>query len=306
VPEERQRDILKRLGFGVTGGDVWEIAVPSWRRDVIGSADIVEEVIRIEGLDALLQPGAVLVFGDPFGTNEVPAFLEVAACHAAQAGHGILLALEIPAPEQPLLDAFLVSGGTPADRAALLGGRFWNRPYQDGRSSRAVYELVDRVRALRSQAPARVVGIDQPALQGSERDAFMAGKVLQAREQAPGSVTFVLTGNAHARTVKGAPWDAEFLPLGWHLEKAVGKRLLSLDASFSRGQAWVCNLLPEPVCGPREMPRPRHTLGTLWRNAVMAGDVPRVERFGARTGEGFDGIFFVGAISASGPAKAFY
>jgi phenylalanyl-tRNA synthetase beta chain len=53
VPEERQRDILKRLGFGVTGGDVWEIAVPTWRRDVIGSADIVEEVIRIEGLAAV-------------------------------------------------------------------------------------------------------------------------------------------------------------------------------------------------------------------------------------------------------------
>ena len=53
VPEERQRDILQRLGFGVTTGDTWEIAVPSWRRDVIGSADIVEEVIRIEGLDAV-------------------------------------------------------------------------------------------------------------------------------------------------------------------------------------------------------------------------------------------------------------
>jgi phenylalanyl-tRNA synthetase beta chain len=51
VPEDRQRDILQRLGFGVNGGNPWEIAVPSWRRDVIGSADIVEEVIRIEGLD---------------------------------------------------------------------------------------------------------------------------------------------------------------------------------------------------------------------------------------------------------------
>ncbi|HEX8534925.1 MAG TPA: phenylalanine--tRNA ligase subunit beta [Allosphingosinicella sp.] len=53
VPEELQRNILQRLGFGVSGGDTWEIRVPSWRRDVIGSADIVEEVIRIEGLDAV-------------------------------------------------------------------------------------------------------------------------------------------------------------------------------------------------------------------------------------------------------------
>ena len=33
-----------------TRGDIWRVAVPSWRRDVDGSADIVEEVVRIEGL----------------------------------------------------------------------------------------------------------------------------------------------------------------------------------------------------------------------------------------------------------------
>ena len=51
VSEERQRDILSRLGFRVESGDPWIIAIPSWRRDVTGSADIVEEVVRIEGLE---------------------------------------------------------------------------------------------------------------------------------------------------------------------------------------------------------------------------------------------------------------
>ncbi len=49
VAEDRQRDILERLGFVV--GDGWRVTVPSWRRDVDGTADLVEEVIRIEGLD---------------------------------------------------------------------------------------------------------------------------------------------------------------------------------------------------------------------------------------------------------------
>jgi phenylalanyl-tRNA synthetase beta chain len=53
LPEERQRDILDRLGFSVNGGNPWQISVPSWRRDVTGSADIVEEVVRIEGLGAV-------------------------------------------------------------------------------------------------------------------------------------------------------------------------------------------------------------------------------------------------------------
>ncbi|HYG28601.1 MAG TPA: phenylalanine--tRNA ligase subunit beta [Allosphingosinicella sp.] len=51
VPEARQREILERLGFGVELGESWTISVPSWRRDVTGSADIVEEVARIEGYD---------------------------------------------------------------------------------------------------------------------------------------------------------------------------------------------------------------------------------------------------------------
>jgi phenylalanyl-tRNA synthetase beta chain len=54
VPADRQQDILQRLGFTLTrgGGEAaWRLAVPSWRRDIEGAADIVEEVIRIEGLD---------------------------------------------------------------------------------------------------------------------------------------------------------------------------------------------------------------------------------------------------------------
>jgi phenylalanyl-tRNA synthetase beta chain len=49
VAPERQKDILERLGFAVDGD--WQVTIPSWRRDVDGSADLVEEVIRIEGID---------------------------------------------------------------------------------------------------------------------------------------------------------------------------------------------------------------------------------------------------------------
>lgn len=49
VAADRQKDILERLGFTVDGG--WNVGVPSWRRDVEGTADLVEEVIRIEGID---------------------------------------------------------------------------------------------------------------------------------------------------------------------------------------------------------------------------------------------------------------
>ncbi|RYD91729.1 MAG: phenylalanine--tRNA ligase subunit beta, partial [Sphingomonadales bacterium] len=52
VPLTEARRILNHLGFTVAGsGPVVKIAVPSWRADVHGKADIVEEIVRIVGVD---------------------------------------------------------------------------------------------------------------------------------------------------------------------------------------------------------------------------------------------------------------
>ena len=51
--EDRIAEILLALGFTVARGTPWSVTPPSWRRDVEGPADLVEEVARIEGFDAL-------------------------------------------------------------------------------------------------------------------------------------------------------------------------------------------------------------------------------------------------------------
>ena len=52
VPEEKTLDILKDLGFKIKGeGEKINCEVPPWRGDVIGEADLVEEVVRIWGFD---------------------------------------------------------------------------------------------------------------------------------------------------------------------------------------------------------------------------------------------------------------
>jgi phenylalanyl-tRNA synthetase beta chain len=54
VPAEKSLDILSRLGFEPQGsGEVVDVVVPSWRPDVDGKADLVEEVMRIHGVDRI-------------------------------------------------------------------------------------------------------------------------------------------------------------------------------------------------------------------------------------------------------------
>jgi phenylalanyl-tRNA synthetase beta chain len=54
IPRDEQVRILTALGFSATGtGDVLEVWVPSWRRDVQGEPDLVEEVARMASLTKL-------------------------------------------------------------------------------------------------------------------------------------------------------------------------------------------------------------------------------------------------------------
>jgi len=65
VPVVEMKRILARLGFMVAGsGSVVKVAVPSWRSDVHGKADIVEEIVRIFGVDKVPET--------PFGRSEEP------------------------------------------------------------------------------------------------------------------------------------------------------------------------------------------------------------------------------------------
>jgi phenylalanyl-tRNA synthetase beta chain len=52
LPFSDIKPVLERLGFAVAGkGPVVKVAIPTWRPDVDGKADLVEEVVRIAGVD---------------------------------------------------------------------------------------------------------------------------------------------------------------------------------------------------------------------------------------------------------------
>lgn len=56
--------ILKALGFGIEGkGEDLQVTVPSWRPDVGGAVDLVEEVVRIHGIDKVPSTAMSRTYG---------------------------------------------------------------------------------------------------------------------------------------------------------------------------------------------------------------------------------------------------
>ncbi|WP_455479473.1 phenylalanine--tRNA ligase subunit beta [Bartonella sp. B23] len=54
IEREQAIAILTQLGFHIEGeGDVVTVKVPTWRPDIVGKADLVEEIMRIYGLDKI-------------------------------------------------------------------------------------------------------------------------------------------------------------------------------------------------------------------------------------------------------------
>jgi phenylalanyl-tRNA synthetase beta chain len=110
IGEDRQQDILERLGFSVTHGHPWQVAVPSWRRDIDDAADLVEEVIRIEGLERI--PSTPLPRRDgvakPMATPTQKLERRVRRAAAARG-----------------LDEAVTWSFIPEDEAALFGGAAW-------------------------------------------------------------------------------------------------------------------------------------------------------------------------------------
>lgn len=244
----------------------------------------------IGGLGEVLKPGKILLLGEMHGTAESPAFVADLTCHAARAQRPVTVALEINRAESPRVEAYLASKGLPDDRAALVQGSFWNNQPRDGRNSEAMVGLLDSLRKLRQQgAPVKVELIDPGPggfKDGQDRDRQMAANLAAAVERSPGDVLVALTGNYHNRIVRGWAHGPDYEWMGYILRQKYADRIVSLNATSTGGTAWACfgeDCRSHPMKGRGEAGDLRITLH------------PRDE-------SGYDGTYFIGAMTASPPA----
>ncbi|MEZ5332585.1 MAG: hypothetical protein R2991_11155 [Thermoanaerobaculia bacterium] len=245
----------------------------------------------VPGADALLVPGRVVMLGEMHGTQESPAFVADLVCRAVEEGLAVRVGLEIAVEERPALAAFLDSAGSEADREALLSTPFWTRPYQDGRSSRAMAALLASLRALRAAGGAVTVFPFSHENAGAGRDAAMARTIAEAVDRDEKALTLTLSGNLHSRTGPGSPWDPGFEPMGYLLARErPDLDLVSLDVRYAGGEAWICTGAEVSSCGARPLG------GTLAESATCA------VALAPEAAEGHDGSYCVGTLHASPPA----
>ena len=93
VPAEESVSVLGRLGFSIRGaGYFLDVAVPSWRPDVEGKADLVEEVMRIHGVD-MIAPRPLANHNAVNGRILTPLQIRTRAAKRALAVRGMMEAV---------------------------------------------------------------------------------------------------------------------------------------------------------------------------------------------------------------------
>ncbi len=242
-------------------------------------------------MSGLLQPNTAILVGGLHGTVESPAFVQALACTALSYGFDVNVGLEIPDDETAAVRAFLASDGGPVALSALLAGPFWTAESADGRSSTAILGLLDDFRGRELEgAELNVVLIDSYG--ATDRDVAMARRVIAAVDATPDAVTITLTGNLHSRGVRGVSCDADYEPMGYLVSQDLGDGAVrTLDVGHSGGSAWTCS--EDRTCGPT----------AFQSNASEnVATVPAIKTFAAPNAEGYDGVYFVGALSPATPA----
>jgi phenylalanyl-tRNA synthetase beta chain len=274
VPEARQREILESLGFELKGH---EVAIPSWRRDVDGPADLVEEIARIIGYDQVPATPLERTAGVAKPTARRPRLIERRVRRTA-AARGL---------DEAVTWSFISD-----EEAEAFGGGDW----------RLANPISEDMKVMR---PSLLPGLIAAARRNLDRGAasvrlFELGRRYLGDAEHP-TLTFLLAGDRQAR--------------GWQSGKAQGFDAFDAKAEvlalLDAAGAPVANLQVFPDAGPTWHPGRSAKLGLGPKTIVASfGELhPSLQKSldapaGAVAGEIY--LDSIPAPRASGHARAAY
>lgn len=187
----------------------------------------------------------VILLGEIHGTVEMPEFAGDLLCHFAQKKQAVMLGLEMSESMQPMLNDYMASGGSAADRSKLLAAPFWTFASKFGMASTAILATIEKARYLKVKGlPVLLFAFDGTNDENTfkitdaentrfMRDFIMATTIARRAAQYKNHHILVLTGNLHAVKTASEMRMASFI------EKFVPV----FSAKFvptKGGQSWSC------------------------------------------------------------------
>jgi hypothetical protein len=184
----------------------------------------------------LLKSNDAILIGEIHGTNEAPQFVEGLVNLWLGSGEKVLLGLEINMDNQASIDSFIRSG----EPEVLSRMPFFNRSLEDGRSSKA---MADLIKSCYHKRGCKIICLDAPSSNAQmNRDSAMAACAISALRSNKGWKMISLTGNVHSKLEPG-PFG---YPMGYCLinlsqHKLGRKQVASLEIVSEGGTSWTCS-----------------------------------------------------------------
>ncbi len=191
----------------------------------------------IPGLSRLMDASKprFVIFGEIHGTLEIPRLFFDAVCQLS-VGRTVVVALEFGTQDADAIQLY-VSGTGSITGGAITSRGAWTDDDRDGRTSAAMFELIQRLRQLRltgrSIEVAGIIPEDPGDLPQSYYELGMANHLRIAATHHPDAIIVALVGNIHARktSMAGLRPAASFLP---------SQDVRALLNDSSGGNVWNC------------------------------------------------------------------
>lgn len=226
-----------------------------------------------------LPSHGVVIFGEIHGTRELPAFFLDCVQEFYKNNERVQIFLEFPTDIDAILKEY-VHGETSLTK--FISEPHWRK--NDGRASIAMLTLLKEIKNTEiGHLPIFAIDVSKYV---ENRDAEMMRNFM--KNFSPDSFNLVLVGNLHAQLTAYRRGTTIINPFASLLKGEV-KEVVSFRAAYPSGSAWVCT----PDCG----------LKNIDENDGDFGEFPINNVYWGKSEVKYSGVFKVGSISASPPAR---
>lgn len=289
-----QRSRMKTLTLLFLCYSIQAIAAPDAAYIQQNSMEVTTETLSTS-IVSTLQKYRVIAIGEHHGNDKTP-FIAAKIAEAFSESDAVILGLEIQQQNQFGINEYVRTG----DKYILrLLGHF-AREYQDGRSSVAMAELIERVR---ENPRIQILAFDPDfSVDGQDRDTKMAQNLIKAMESQPHKKVVILAGNVHSATKIGNFFDPNYRPMAFQLSALANSPIKSTDVlsimtRYENASIWACTNDNAADCGPMKFNKDTSEYSTATASDAYFLMEP------AMSPEGYLATWFTRTIDVSPPFR---